>query len=367
MGIKKIVITGESWSLARHQVLFTEMSKYVDVLLVSRKKEWYEKKIFKLLLLGFFTIRTGSFSKAYSLFEKRPKIFIMKSQRIEHQIKQLEYNPELVVHLFSTCRPFWHKPSIPYVMYLDYTMALAEKNWLLWAYFIDHKERDSWLKYERESYEQAYHLFTMSNIVKSSLIKDYGIDSQKITVVGSSGNFIEAYDGEKTFGNQQILFNGSDFHRKGGDLVIAAFKYVKKSLPEAKLVIIGKKIFINEDGIDNPGYISSRSELHNLFLKTDLVVAPGYCDPFPTFLMEAMNYGIPCIVSASDGMPEIVAHQVNGIVIEQPTEEILANQIVNLLSNPSLLRSMSQAARNHVKNKFNWNNIAKQIVEVLLT
>jgi glycosyltransferase involved in cell wall biosynthesis len=81
--------------------------------------------------------------------------------------------------------------------------------------------------------------------------------------------------------------------------------------------------------------------------------------------MESMNYGLPCIVSASDGMPEIVDHEVNGIVIDKPTADLLANQIINLLNNPSVLASMSQAARDKVRTKLNWKTVAKNIVEKL--
>ncbi len=133
------------------------------------------------------------------------------------------------------------------------------------------------------------------------------------------------------------------------------------------MVIIGKKLAIHEDGIDNPGRISSLSDMRNLFLETDLVVAPAYCEPFGLFLVEAMNYGVPCIVSASGGMPEIVDNGVNGIVIHQPTSDILANHIINLLRNKSLLSSMSQQARHKVKNKLNWNNVANTIFQVLST
>lgn len=78
-----------------------------------------------------------------------------------------------------------------------------------------------------------------------------------------------------------------------------------------------------------------------------------------------MNYGIPCIVSAKDGMSEIVDHEVNGIAIEQPTPDMLANHIIHLLSKPAALESLSQGARQKIKTKLNWNNVATQIVNKL--
>lgn len=205
----------------------------------------------------------------------------------------------------------------------------------------------------------------MSNVVKKSLIEDYGIPGEKITVVGASGNYTEPYQGEKSFGTKQILFNGSDFERKGGDLLLAAFKQVKQAIPDAKLVIIGKNLSTNQDGVENPGIIRSAEAMRELFLTSDLVVAPAYCDPFPVFLMEAMNYGVPCIVTDKDGMPEIVDNHVNGVVIHEPTAEILAQRIITLLTNPALLNQMSGQARDKMKNKLNWDKIAAKIIQVL--
>ena len=217
---------------------------------------------------------------------------------------------------------------------------------------------------ERHAYERAYHIFTFNKVARNSLIADYNIQPDKISVVGSAGNFKESYEGEKTFGSQQILFNGSDFERKGGNLVLAAFKQVKQVIPNAKLVIIGRKILIEESGIINLGNISA-SELRKLFLNTDLVVAPAYCDPFPAFLLEAMNYGVPCVVTNKDGMPEIVEDQVDGIVISEIEKNILAEQIINLLLNPTLLESFSQAARWKLRTKYKWDNIANRMLDIL--
>ncbi len=361
MDIKKVVVTGDAIFLDRYRNLFIAISDnceqldYLPYSLNEAKLSNFLKKV----------LPTSLIPKANKLFRKNRKTFISKSQQMESRIRQLEYTPDLVIHLFGMYSPFADKFDIPYVMYLDYTMALAAKNWSPWAPFNNPQELELWLACEHQAYERCHHIFPMSNVVKTSLIEDYGIAPEKITVVGASGNFTEAYQGEKTFGSKQILFNGSDFERKGGDLVLAAFKKVKQALPDAKLVIIGKKIAIAEDGIENPGHIASPSQLRDLFLKTDLVVAPAYCDPFPVFLMDAMNYGVPCSVSAKDGMPEIVEHKVNGIVIPDLKAEIIADNIIHLLSNISVLKSMSERAREQMKIKLNWDNIAKNILQIL--
>lgn len=362
MEIKKVVVTGDALFLERYQPLFKAMSGYVDRLEYLPQGNFNQTRRSQKIknLLPKFLLKP-----AEKYFRKNQQTFIKKSQDTQKKIRELEFTPDLVFHVFGLYCPFWDKFDIPYVMYLDYTMALAAKNWSAWAPFSNPKELDFWLDCERQAYARAHHIFPMSNVVKTSLIEDYGIEPRKITVVGASANFQEYYEGEKSFGSKQILFNGSDFERKGGDLLLAAFKKVKEALPDAKLVIIGKKMVIDEDGIENPGHVSSRSDMRDLFLKTDLVVAPAYCDPFPVFLLEAMNYGVPCIVSAKDGMPEIVDNEVNGVVIPQPTPDVLAERIIALLSDNSMLISMSHKARDKMKKQMNWNNIANNILQVL--
>ena len=295
--IKNILATGERPYLSRHNFLFQAMSQHCEKLqILERQNEWYEAKIPRLLLKYLYAMRVFSKSKGDTLFQKNRQEFIVKSRRFEQEIRQLEHPPDLVFHIFNTFSPFWTQFDVPYTVYLDYTMALSEKNKLPWAYFLNRTERDDWFTCEQQLFQQAKHLFTQSQIVKRSLIEDYAIAPEKITVAGASGDFHGPYQGEKTFGSQQILFNGSDFDRKGGDLVLTAFQRIREALPNAKLVVIGRTLLKQHEGVENPGNVS-REALKELFLSSDLVVAPAYCDPFPRFVMEAMNYGVPCVVS----------------------------------------------------------------------
>ncbi|NJR59163.1 MAG: glycosyltransferase [Cyanobacteria bacterium CRU_2_1] len=367
MDIKKVVVTGNAGFLRRHQLLFKEMSNHFEQIECLSSGDLSNIKVFDLLLRGLIRGIDTTFSpQSANRFWINERTFITRSQQTERKIRRLGDRPDLIFHIFGLFSPFWDQFDIPYVMYLDYTMALAHRNWLPWSPFNTEQEFASWINCERVSYRNAHHLFTMGSTTQHSLVEDYGIEPEKITAVGSSGN-CELYEGKKSFGNQQILFNGSDFTRKGGELVLTAFKQLRKSGTEIQLVIIGKKLPIQEAGVINPGNIASRLELQNLFLNTDLVVAPAHCDPFPTFLMEAMNYGVPCIVSAVDGMPEIVDNHVNGVVLEQPTSDRIARQIEDLLTDIPRLMLMSENARHKIRTQLNWKTIANTISNVLST
>lgn len=366
MKIQQMVVTGDQMFLGRYRSLFETLSLHCERLEYLSGDEPYNfpplNQGIKILNKFLYLISPVQAGKR----QKNEQAFITKSKRLERRIQQLEYKPDFVLHIFSMYSPFWEQFGIPYGMYLDYTMSLVQRNWQPWAPFATAQEFQAWITCERLAYERSHCLFTMSNVVKSSLIQDYGIQPEKISVVGSFANRHTVYEGEKPFGSKQILFNGAEFERKGGDLILAAFKHVKSVLPEAKLVIIGQKLAIEQDGVDNPGRIGSLEEMRQLFLQTDLVVAPGRCDPFPSFVIEAMNYGVPCIVSANDGMPEIVDDGVNGIVANPLTPELIAEKIIYLLTDISMLTEMSQQARQKVKTQLNRKEVAEKIMQVLL-
>lgn len=374
---KKVLVTGSNFFLNRHRFLFDEMADHLNGIdYISSSDRTMLDKLELSVKAAFFALMHSVFMRDIPLaavfdkftipkdFQKSSLAFVTKSRQTEKKISQLNCTPDLIFQVFCLSSPVLEKLDIPYCYYLDYTTKLAKKIWSPWSPL--DSEYDDWINCERRAYQNALHLFPMSEWVKVSLIEDYGISPSKITVVGSSGNFFKSYEGKKKFGTQRILFNGSDFGRKNGELVLSAFKIVRQILPDAKLVIIGGQLETYDEGVSNPGHISI-SEVQNLFLETDLLVSPAYCDPFPGLLIEAMNYGVPCIVSAVDGMPEIVDHNRNGLVIPQPTPEVLAHEITNLLNDPARLNAMSQDARDKVKAKLNWNYVAQKILSVLET
>lgn len=365
MNIENLLITGDRFMINRHQLLFQELSSYIGDIQYLDIDKFSEAKLLKTIgklikkNLPFLPI------KPVSSFRKNADSYINTSRYVEKKIRNIKSKPDFIFHLYGLYSPLWDKFDIPYVTYLDYTMALARRNWSPWAPFSTEKDFASWIECESRGYQNTHHLFTKTNQVKRSLIEDYNINPHKITVIGTAGKFLEPYQGEKEFGSKQILFNGSDFKRKGGDLVLAAFKKVKQKIPEAKLVIVGNNLSIEQDGVYNPGYISSASTMKNIFLETDLLMAPSICEPFGIFSIEAMNFGVPCIVSDNGGMSEFIDHELNGIVIPQPTPELLASKTIELLSNSNVLKEMSQKVRYKVKTLFNWNHIASKISQIL--
>lgn len=365
MNIRTLLVSGDKFMIDRHKFLLQEMSSHIPSIQHLSVGDVYEskalKQLFKLIRRKLPFIPSQSISK----LRKNKLTFISKSEKNEQAIRELSFVPDLILHFYGLYSPLWHQFNIPYITYLDYTMALAAQHWKPWSPFPSKASLNEWLDCERKAYQNAAHLFTKSNCAKNSLIQHYEIHPEKITVIQASGNFLTPYQGKKTFGSKQILFNGSDFHRKGGDILLEAFRIVRHSIPDATLVIVGEEIPLQDAGVYNPGHISSGSRMEEIFLQSDLVVSPARCEPLGIFLIDAMNYGVPCVVSDQDGMPEIVENRRNGIVIAQPSPEKLATEIIALLSDFGVLMGLSENARLKIQAQLNWKSIAKRMIETI--
>jgi glycosyltransferase involved in cell wall biosynthesis len=243
-------------------------------------------------------------------------------------------------------------------MYLDFTMAQAIKEWKPWASFKKEQHQAQWLEYERRSYQNAETLFTMGKATAAALVNDYGINPGKVVIVGSGGNFDKPFAGKRNFGSKLIIFQGSDFERKGGEIVIAAFPIIRSYLPETRLVAIGTERKIPVDGVEVLGLIEQH-KVRRLLQQADLVLAPAFCDPFTAFVIEAMNYGTPCVVTRASGISDTIGD--GGIVIDQPDPTLLAQAAISLLSSPSNQLRASEAARKIVKDTLNWQAVAERI------
>jgi glycosyltransferase involved in cell wall biosynthesis len=78
----------------------------------------------------------------------------------------------------------------------------------------------------------------------------------------------------------------------------------------------------------------------------------GDMDGIPVSLMEAMGAGLPVVSSRLSGIPELVEHGINGLLVEPADARGLAQAIEYVLMNQAEAAAMGRAARQRVKEFF---------------
>ena len=211
-------------------------------------------------------------------------------------------------------------------------------------------------------FEAASRIVTRSEWARKSVIEDYNIDAEKVTVVhpGVNVDKLAPPDNSKQELNKQqlnkrfnILFIGGDFERKGGQDVLEVF--LQTFSEEAELNLVTKApiecqhphvhIYDNVEAY-SPKWLE-------LYRQADVFVMPTYFEGFGWVFIEAMAAGLPVIATRINAIPEMVIHGETGFLIQPGDRRDLAGKIRVLMENPTLSCQMGTKGRQIVEQKFN--------------
>lgn len=87
--------------------------------------------------------------------------------------------------------------------------------------------------------------------------------------------------------------------------------------------------------------------------KADLFVLPSLSEGIPVSLMEAMAMELPVVATRISGIPELVDHEVNGLLVEPGDAAALAEQMERLMEDEPLRRRLGRAACDKIARNFN--------------
>ncbi len=172
-----------------------------------------------------------------------------------------------------------------------------------------------------------------------------------------------------------ILFVGIWFERKGGHLLLEAFKRLSKKYKNISLTVIGEVpknfklvAFSGEKQISNfkfYDYVPRERLIREFFPKADIfVLIPPKVEGFGFSVLEAMSFGIPVILSRVCALPELVVDGKSGFVIKPGSIEELTDRLEILIENSVLRKRMGRLARIRFEEKFSIEKSNENLLKV---
>jgi len=169
--------------------------------------------------------------------------------------------------------------------------------------------------------------------------------------------------------------------KKGHAIAIRACARLKASGCELRLDIVGDGPLRSqlqhlvsslnlEDVVRFHGAIAN-DRLMPMLKKACAVVLPsviehgGDRDGIPVAMMEAMACEVPVISTWVSGIPELVRHGENGLLVHERDVEGLADAMKKLLDHPETVVELGRAARVHVQQYFNLDTTAARLRELI--
>lgn len=221
----------------------------------------------------------------------------------------------------------------------------------------------------------------VSQHTKDDIVREYGIDADKIEVVHNhfdpsglipaKNKNAYAYLTEMKKHHYKVISSiGRLTIQKGLPHLLLAFKRVLETAPKTLLLIVGSGDQRNElvqlsadlDIADKVLFADFQrgKNYRDAYSIANLFVLPSVSEPFGLTALEAVGYGTPVLLSKQSGVAEMLK---NSIAVDFWDTEKMAKKIVELLSDDKLRHKLhTKAAKDYANHS--WEKSAKKVLDI---
>lgn len=176
-----------------------------------------------------------------------------------------------------------------------------------------------------------------------------------------------------------FLFLSNMMREKGVYILLEAIKYLKNKGASFECHFVGKwadikeadfQEYVDKNGLQSVAFAHGamyNDEKNAYFIAADAFVFPTYYhgEAFPLVLLEAMQFGLPCISTTEGGIPGIVNDLQTGFLIEPKDWKALAEKMELLINDPERGSMMGEAGRIRFHENFTLNKFENRFVDIL--
>jgi hypothetical protein len=148
---------------------------------------------------------------------------------------------------------------------------------------------------------------------------------------------------------------------------------VIKNLPNVNFYWAGDGQYKNKildvlNRFENFHYLGSLeypNKVREYLTEIDIYALPTGMDTTPLSCREAMAMEKPIIATRVGGIPEMIYNGKTGFLIDEQNSEEWVNKINRILEDEQLSKELGKNARNLIFEKFNWDKISKEFIEIV--
>jgi glycosyltransferase involved in cell wall biosynthesis len=221
----------------------------------------------------------------------------------------------------------------------------------------------------QQALSRADALVTWCAWARDSLVADYGIPAERVTVIAPG---VDLDRWQRRAAPQpaadhlpRLLFVGGDFARKGGEVLLRAFAGLEG---RCELHVVTREdvapahnLFVYKDVAPNS------ERLLRLYAEADAFVFPSLGDCAPLAVPEAMAAGLPVIATRVGAIPEMVVEGETGLLVPAGDADALRASIEALLARSEARARMGEAGRRTVEADYDARRNSQRLLDVLKT
>jgi glycosyltransferase involved in cell wall biosynthesis len=259
-----------------------------------------------------------------------------------------------------------------------YTVKLHSSE-AAWRHFCGEEMRpvDQWSnRLERRLLQRARFVSAPSAAVAGYVADACRYDRTRIVILPYPLDIRRFRPGRESDPRTSVLFVGRLDERKGLYTLARAAAEILTHVPTATIDIVGGETqAVSATSLRRlvPPHLHDRFRFHGrvphaalpeYYRAAALCVVPSRWDNSPNAVYEALGSGTPVVASNVGGIPELVTHGREGLLVPRDEPRALATAVTSLLKDDTLRRQMSARARERAITLFNPDEITSQTVDL---
>ena len=243
-----------------------------------------------------------------------------------------------------------------------------------------------WKQKEAQFIVKAHKVITVSPHFVKNLEDRFPREAPKFVLVPNTirASFFENFTIKESLLNKYennfvLLYLGDTHLRRGLQTAISAVNLLKESLPEIKLVIVGKNttdVVLKrqvadlklENFVDFEGW-QEVSLFQSYITASDVCISPLHRNlqhdvAYANKIFQYMSLGKPLLVSNATAQKELVERTNSGLVHLEQNVDDFSEKVKELYNNPSLRSTLGTHGEVFIKNEFSWEHVAKALINI---
>lgn len=226
----------------------------------------------------------------------------------------------------------------------------------------------------RAALQKADALFTPSRYMLDYARTRYNLPARLIACTIPNGISPQAADaGQPLHPAGYALVISRLVWKKGVDVVLKAYALLRHSVEPPELFIIGDgpersrlkamAVFYGlQDSVRFLGQVAP-AQIGNYLAGCSMLILASRQEPFGNVVLEGMAAGKPVIATQVGGVPELLQHEQNGLLVAEDDPEALANSILRLMTDHDLAERLGREGIARSQN-YSFSQQAQQVVSL---
>lgn len=227
---------------------------------------------------------------------------------------------------------------------------------------------------EKDGFNNADHIITVSNLTRRTVIDKYGVDPAKVTTVHNAviplSDELLSIPRREHKKDKVITFLGRITMQKGPEYFVEAAAKVLSKNRNVRFVMAGGGDMEHDmirlaakrgiaDRFHFTGFLRGK-EVYEMLADSDVYVMPSVSEPFGISPLEAMEMGTPSIISKQSGCAEILH---NVIKTDYWDIDAMADAMHALVSYPALHNTLRDRGIEEIHG-ITWEKAGKKVIDI---